>query len=675
MAVTHGSSTPAAAATCEITTGIVTGVGAGGSGTCSEGLTHVAKCNGSTDDNKAFVNFNNWALNWQRTNSGLIELFIPSGVTCVYKQTSLAFAGVKQLLIYGYGATLTGPVHWLAGDGQRQNNMHSTRVQNYASSTGGQINARDTSVKVYPGSSSQPAACSTVARCVGLFTVGQWAVLTGVNADPLPGYGYPSSPFFFDYVKVTGVDTSSGVISFDRAVTYNYKTTWPAFFTGSSSEVDQGGPATLYAFWPTFDTQVEWRGVTFLNIPNEQGADGAYVTFRDVTWSESGQNQNCIAPTQNFYIALINVTATNCSLEMDKINDTVVIQNSNIGSLNFQSSSGAKHLTVENTILGAVNGTPQNATVDGATIGTLRIGPNQGFGRTDTLTVSNSTITTLVGDGFGFYGSQAYPPPGINNVDGISMSDGVITIANSLIKAPGCECWGWFVPGNNLAWNGIGNQGTKFFQITDVTQDDTYTYIHTNATGNDGSWPDFTPGTRYLGVVVHPALKVSFINVTGGYRARSISTPEATGLPFDSYAKLTFQNADTPGGPPAMWVLMGLIDKLNIDVTTAYTGSLTARTYPTDSWFTTSYGTASFRPYVNLKIGGLRSLDASGGSYPVPWTGGQSGDVLPTLTQSLWGGGNFLWNFDDISSDANHPISVTIEVKLNQGVVLPYYMR
>jgi hypothetical protein len=168
MAVTHGSSTPAAAATCEITTGIVTGVGAGGSGTCSEGLTHVAKCNGSTDDNKAFVNFNNWALNWQRTNSGLIELFIPSGVTCVYKQTSLAFAGVKQLLIYGYGATLTGPVHWLAGDGQRQNNMHSTRVQNYASSTGGQINARDTSVKVYPGSSSQPAACSTVARCVGL---------------------------------------------------------------------------------------------------------------------------------------------------------------------------------------------------------------------------------------------------------------------------------------------------------------------------------------------------------------------------------------------------------------------------------------------------------------------------------------------------------------------------
>jgi len=95
-----------------------------------------AKCDGVANDVQAFTNFHEWALNWQKTNTGLIELDIPSGSVCEFiTSTGVTgitgnnfsgrfFAmGVKQLLVVGYGATLsdnngTGAGFFLGGSGQ-----------------------------------------------------------------------------------------------------------------------------------------------------------------------------------------------------------------------------------------------------------------------------------------------------------------------------------------------------------------------------------------------------------------------------------------------------------------------------------------------------------------------------------------------------------------------------
>jgi len=95
-----------------------------------------AKCDGVANDVQAFTNFHEWALNWQKTNTGLIELDIPSGSVCEFiTSTGVTgitgnnfsgrfFAmGVKQLLVVGYGATLsdnngTGAGFFLGGSGK-----------------------------------------------------------------------------------------------------------------------------------------------------------------------------------------------------------------------------------------------------------------------------------------------------------------------------------------------------------------------------------------------------------------------------------------------------------------------------------------------------------------------------------------------------------------------------
>jgi Protein of unknown function (DUF1194) len=78
----------------------------------------------------------------------------------------VSFAGIKKLLIVGYGATLTGNYFHLAGFGMYNDNMHSTRVAS--------VTAGSNSVTVTPNSSSQPAACNTISGCTALFKVGSW---------------------------------------------------------------------------------------------------------------------------------------------------------------------------------------------------------------------------------------------------------------------------------------------------------------------------------------------------------------------------------------------------------------------------------------------------------------------------------------------------------------------
>src|SRR5262249_29244969 len=64
-----------------------------------------AKCDGVADDTANFDAFTSWARQWQQTNSGLIELDIPSGSNCTTVTGQIAL-GIKKLLVMGYGASI-----------------------------------------------------------------------------------------------------------------------------------------------------------------------------------------------------------------------------------------------------------------------------------------------------------------------------------------------------------------------------------------------------------------------------------------------------------------------------------------------------------------------------------------------------------------------------------------
>jgi hypothetical protein len=277
-----------------------------------------ARCNGIASDSRAFMSFNSWA----RAQTLPIVLTIPSGSVCINPP---AFAlGVKNLVVIGYGVQFktSGGSFYLGGNGIRQNNRTSALVAT--------LSAGATAVSLLTPSQSSR------------FAAGRYVVLTGGDVQ---GYGYPPNPWVFEYAMVTAINAETGVIAFSAPLKYGYKSTWPSYYTGSTTTSSLGGPATLYALDQSWDTVLEYRGMTFSGSVGTY-ANGRSVKFTDVTFDNCASGGG-LAPTQNLSITLTNVTML-CQMEIDKIVTNLDIEGGNFSQLLFQSSSGANLFTMNN---------------------------------------------------------------------------------------------------------------------------------------------------------------------------------------------------------------------------------------------------------------------------------------------------------------------------------------
>jgi hypothetical protein len=103
--------------------------------------------------------------------------------------------------------------------------------------------------------------------------------------------------------------------------------------------------------------------------------------------------------------------------------------------------------------------------------------------------------------------------------------------------------------------------------------------------------------------------------------------------------------------------MFGRFKYIKVTVTTPYSGGIgtvqATLGNNNNAGIKASDGTATtaFLPVINLKVAGARVFDATAASYPVSWTGAQMGDTLPSQTEALWCGGNFVVTMTDISSD------------------------
>jgi hypothetical protein len=584
-----------------------------------------AKCNGVANDSPAFRSFNSWA----RRQTLPITLTIPSGSVCNLSSTTIA-QGIKNLVVSGYGATLiTG---WLGGHGvieQRNNNSRVATVMSGATSVT-LLNPRQSS----------------------LFRVGSWAVLAGLDTQ---GEGYPPNQVFFEYVKITAINAATGQITFSNPIVNSYKSTWP-HYPPPTADDDDGGSATLFALHPSWDMSVAYEGVT-INLGSSQAyAVGRSVTFTDVTFNCSGTGG--LAPTQNLNITLNNVTQR-CQMEVDKLVDNFTINGGNFDQLFFQSSSGSNVFTMNNATVATMNGTPQKAIILDSRIGAFYVGTLH-FGRTTEISCNNCNI-----------GAFVYPPGGSrdNNVTKkYTMTGGVIASPNS--NGPVA----WAVPGANIMFARYdGNLWTEGvpFQVIDVTQDASNTYIQTSLGGGFPSLPMHSTGG--LSIYGHPAPKFTCTNCTGGADAIDLAQAPA-GAPIFSYSKRTFTGNQLPvwtGQTLSYARIWGTIVSVKINVTKPYTG-----TQPTLTLNALGpYGIAAISPdgsqtglsaAINLKIAGERDI------FPSSVIGTQSGDIIsvpgpmwfqlgysPTVSADISGESPSVWP------------TVTIEIITNQGVVSP----
>lgn len=663
-----------------------------------------APADGSSADDTAFLAFRSWAIANQ--GSSRITLTLDSGRN--FRITDFPcqrpFSGVKNLVVIGYGATLTMPVgssgFCVGGYGIIQDDQHHALMQT--------VSAGSYSVTLL-----------TVAQ-TSRFSVGQWVMAAGID---LQGFGYPPNPGFFEYLQIATIDAVGGVITFNGPLANSYKSTWPSYFAGNGGAAPNGGPAMLYSLSPTWDTQVEIRGLT-INSIGQTGCDGRDITLRDVVIADAAG----AIPSQNLRWRAINCDYSLAQVEVDKMVVSAEWSGSTIRRIDIQSSSIQNvKLTNGTTVTDYVNGTALTNNFNNSTINELRIGAT-GYGGTQSISADSSVISKITLQGVvdtGTVGTNAgvnnaygmssglISVPQLQTISGIQSNGGAIqltmastagfttgkksqvfgvhgtTEANgtwalqvddathvTLVGSTFVNAWTsggqmgqgvlrWAYPGAEMYWIGGGLQNMRRFTVTDVTADAVKTSVQTSEPGGFPSIPGGIGSTLYVGV--HPAPKMFFTNCTGCQTAVAYSRPAANGVAFGEYWYATYDGSSFNTVAVNQEYAWGALTSLSINVTQAYTGVQATQTLlPAELTFKPSDASRPFyAPTINVKTAGNRVVTTSG------VTGNQTGDANLALAEAAqWFGQTLTMQYNHtISGEASNlwPI-VTVEMQLDQGI-------
>ena len=179
-----------------------------------------------------------------------------------------------------------------------------------------------------------------------------------------------------------------------------------------------------------------------------------------------------------------------------------------------------------------MNGTPIKTAISNSTIANFMPGA-YAYGISKETTCTNCVLNAISIGGFLEKDINAY-----------NMTNGVLTIPNSHGPVT------WAIPGANIAWSARYIFEGPVFQVTDVTQDATNTYVHTTLTGG---FPTLSSAqyTSSVGVRTLPAPKFTCNNCTGSADAIDLSGAPA-GAPLWSYSRRTYSGS-TPSVVVPVW--------------------------------------------------------------------------------------------------------------------------
>lgn len=602
------------------------------------------------DDAAAFRAFNTWARANQGANNQVV-LTVPNGAVCYFASNAQVSgttlfnawaAGIKNLIVEGAGARITGAGgagFSLGGQGIIQIGLtqatgKSARIQS--------VSAGATQAELTSASYS--------AGYISRFSVGQVIMFGGVDLQGLwnTPYGFPPNFQYWEWRKITAICNNTGpctgtaTITVDQPLTNSYLSTWPQYNEGNGFEVDNGGPATIYAINDTWDMTAEYRGLTISN-DGQTYAGARNITYRDVVFTGAHAG----IPTQNETWSAYNTDFGLANMEVDKLINTMTMDTVTIGQIKFQSSSTnlfvGRNLTVTNNITGS----PKNTDISDSIIanwgpGAYAYGASTGYTKCTRCDVANFT---------GFTGAlfQNDNPP-------YSMSSGVISFPNTSVAGSGPPSRIW-VPGGNVFWATTGYSTAGLFQGQSITQDPTNVYVQTSEAGGFPSLISAAPQFR-----THPAPQFTCDACTGDPKlvAANIQRGATPLAPLGTYSSRDFAPTGTFKNTSPLQ-MRGKLVSLSINVTQAYTGTGAAILNPTGE-FTSStvkqsdWSSFAWWPTINLKQTGERIIVPGGVTCDgVP--GPCSGDTInstngyppeavwlvdginPSLPSSLSGGG------------------------------------
>ena len=504
----------------------------------------------------------------------------------------------------------------------------------------------------------------TIGSGISLFVAGKWALITGYDIQGLwlAAYGFPPNLHYFEYVKIASVDSGAGQVCFEVPLRHNYLSTWPSYNSGTAFEIDNGGPATLYALLDDWDTEVDIRGVTITYNSQIYGRNRRTI-YRDVKFT----NGSTPVPTINEFFGCYGCTV-GVIIEVDKLVKHIELRGGTYTTLDFQSSS--IDTLVADRVTASFVGTAKKAVITNSVLANLRPGAFA-YGRSDETICSSCVISSFSKGGI----EEKGPSDAGVNV-GYTMSSGIITVANTLNAVR------WAVPGTNLFWAGA-NVNETAFQVTGVTQDETNTYVQTTLAGGFPGVP-LTAGKLYIHT--HPAPKFTCVNCTGTSAVIDLSQATAQ-APLYSYSSRTYHGTQIGTQSDIKYgaSLWGVVTMVRWDVTSAYTGAEALSLHGMHAFdiyatIKADYSQGNYvNAVINLKQTGNRVVTGSSNTVSCNGTNGScSGDsslLLPEANAWFTNEYNIAGSADISASCGASPSvgcpSVTIEVTTDQGVVNP----
>jgi len=574
-----------------------------------------------TDDASKFMAFNKWARENQAGKQ--VVLTVPKGANCWFGSsvwsTSVSLnnawaAGISNLVVEGAGATINsvgGAGFWLGGRGVCQAGIAA------ANGCSARIETAQAGAKQIALTPS-----SLAAGYISRFPVGKWLMLGGLDTQGLwkAPYGFPPNQTFFEWRQVTGVDTATGVITLDRPLSNTYLSTWPNYNQGSNFEADNGGPASIWAVSDTWNSTIEYRGLT-INQEGQTYSPARHVTYRGVTF---GGGHGGI-PTQNETWAAINSIFANVNLETDKLVGTMLMDGVTIKQIVFQSSSTDLFIMRNSTVTSRLDGGGKRTEITDSKLNNY--GPGiWAYGGTDGATICTRCNIATFNFDFGIFQND--------HLSAYSMRGGVISFPNTAASGS-APAQRWAVPRASIFYAAPGYKSIGLFQVQGITQDAENTYIKTNELGG---FPTIASPIQFASqgsaqftcdaCTGDPALVAT--NIQSG------ATPLA---PLATYSRRSY----APTGPSknlGSLVVKGKLVSLSINVTQAYTGTGSAILNPTGEFhnFTikeSDWTRFDWWPTVNLKVAGERIITPSGVTCNgLP--GGCSGDLNMTVPSGIW---------------------------------------
>lgn len=477
-----------------------------------------------------------------------------------------------------------------------------------------------------------------------VYVAGTKAVLSGIDTQ---GYGDPPNPGIWEFVTITNVNTSSGLITLSGPIRNTYLSTWPAFNTGSIFSSNQGGPATISMLDASWDTSVSITGIRFYTPAALCSMAVKNFTITSCTWlNEYGPdpsvNQNYTADSCDLSI---------CNTEMDKTIENLFVQNGTTWRRpNFFSSSVENFYVKDSTISSLLKGFARNNIFTNSTIASIQFSP-ESYGYTNFISMSNCVVSSI---------------DSTRTVVDTDIITAGWTISNGVITSPAPPIR-WGLPGVIMNFRGQVSSETNF----KVLELNTNGSITTSLTGQS-SFPNVPLGSgTILSVAEIPYLFGYFENNTGCNDIVDLSQILARGKRFGEYSKRTYAAVPTgtqidinssPAGP----IMYGLLKSLTINVSSAFTtaGTQTASIFgrfrangidlPVNGALT------SWLPTVNLKTAGIRTWTATGG-----WSGVVAGDSLADPGQIWLTQSQVIWLNNTLS--ASDPGVISIEITTDQG--------